>query len=218
MTTRLTAHYIEISARAVNPDAAPADKIRLFLDDSGIVSYIDEAGNVTELAGNAVRYDMPQGLGPDQRLQARQNILAEQLGAAAAVTLEQTRSNNNAVDGPIDFSGNALEHYTVREVSATIDTTHQIDLSQATLFILTVSGDVTITFTNPPAPPLVGSVTVFLIQANGGGHSIAFSGARWHNGTAPNLAAAEGTETDLTFVIRDSGNEIRGYVAAEEMG
>jgi hypothetical protein len=85
MTTRLTAHYIEISARAVNPDAAPADKIRLFLDDSGIVSYIDEAGNVTELAGNAVRYDMPQGLDPGQRSQARQNILAEQLGAAAVV-------------------------------------------------------------------------------------------------------------------------------------
>jgi hypothetical protein len=83
MTTRLTAHYIEINARAVNPDAAPADKIRLFLDDSGIVSYIDEAGNVTELAGNAVRYDMPQGLDPGQRSQARQNILAEQLGAAA---------------------------------------------------------------------------------------------------------------------------------------
>jgi hypothetical protein len=85
------------------------------------------------------------------------------------------------------------------------------------VFVLTVEGDVSITFTNAPVSPAISSATFILIQSNGGGHSVTFPGAKWDGGIVPNLAFADGQETDLSFVVRDGGLDIRGYIAAEDM-
>ena len=117
-----------------------------------------------------------------------------------------------------NLGGNALVNYTVVTTTASISGTYQIDLSAATLFVLTITGNVTVTFINAPPSPVrrAVSVTVFLIQNATGGHSVTFTGAMWHNGLAPDLVRPAGVETDLSFVIRNGG-EIRGYVAADDM-
>ena len=117
----------------------------------------------------------------------------------------------------LDLQGMLLIAYTVQEVQASVSGTYEADMLAGTVFVLTVTGDVVITFTNEPASPSLSSATFVLIQSNGGGHAVSFPGAKWDGGVAPNLAFVAGQETDLSFVIRDGGADIRGYVAAEDM-
>jgi hypothetical protein len=117
----------------------------------------------------------------------------------------------------LDLQGMLLLAYSVQEVEETVSGVYEADMLAATVFVLTVEGDVSITFTNAPVSPAISSATFILIQSNGGGHSVTFPGAKWDGGIVPNLAFADGQETDLSFVVRDGGLDIRGYIAAEDM-
>ena len=164
--------------------------------------------------------DAPSDGGHYGRLNAAWVTLQNYLTANAAAGrgwLSAAALGGNTFTGDQNLGGNALANYRVSEVAASISGTYQIDLSAATLFILTITGNVTVTFANAPASPRVASVTVFTIQNATGGHSVTFTGAMWHNGSVPDLAKEAGVETDLSFVIRSSGTDIRGYVAAENM-
>lgn len=118
-----------------------------------------------------------------------------------------------AIEG-IVLSDNTLSSYNVREHVEEISGAYTIDML-STLYVLTIIGDTTITF-SIPATPGVKSVTLFLIQAEGGGHTVDFPAALWSGGAAPTLNVAEGEETDLSFIIRSNG-EVRGYLAATDM-
>lgn len=116
-----------------------------------------------------------------------------------------------------NLNGNAIYGYRVREVATSVSGTYIINLLAGNLFVLTVTGNVTITFSNAPATGTAASATVILIQDTTGGHSVTFTGAKWDGGAAPDLATAANQQTDLSFIVRNSGADIRGYVAGMNM-
>lgn len=124
---------------------------------------------------------------------------------------------SNTFTGDQNLNGNELYGYRVREVAASVSGTYIINLLAGNLFVLTVTGNVTITFSNAPATGAAASATVILIQDTTGGHSVTFTGAKWDGGVAPDLALPAGQQADLSFIVRGSGADIRGYVAGLNM-
>lgn len=123
----------------------------------------------------------------------------------------------NVFTGNQNLNGNQIYGYSVREVIDSISGTYTINLLSGTLFVLTITGNVAIDFGNVPATPGASSVTVIVVQGGAGGYTVTFTGAKWANGTAPTLDVPSGQETHLTFILRDLGNEVYGYLAAEDV-
>ena len=92
---------------------------------------------------------------------------------------------------------------------------HAVDLSLGNVQTYTLSGNQTLTFTNPPATGTSGSFT--LIVTNGGSATLTWPPAvDWAAATAPTLTAA-GIDV-LTFTTIDGGTIWYGFAAGIEMG
>lgn len=90
-----------------------------------------------------------------------------------------------------------------------------INLNNGDLQYGTVTAAATISFTNAPAAPAVGSVS--LEMTNGGAFTITWPNSatlKWDGGTAPTLTAA-GTDI-LEFYTRDGGTTWRGFLASKD--
>jgi len=84
-----------------------------------------------------------------------------------------------------------------------------VDLSAGDVFTVTVSADVTFTFSNVPAGK---AATFNLIITNGGAATVTWpASVKWASGTAPTLTAS-GVDV-LTFLTPDGGTTWYGTVA-----
>lgn len=84
-----------------------------------------------------------------------------------------------------------------------------VDLSQGSVFTVTISAATTLTFSNVPAGK---AATFNLIITNGGAATVTWpSSVKWASGTAPTLTAS-GVDV-LTFLTPDGGTTWYGTVA-----
>lgn len=84
-----------------------------------------------------------------------------------------------------------------------------VDLSTGDVFTVTVSADVTFTFSNVPSGK---AATFNMIITNGGAATVTWpSTVKWASGTAPTLTS-EGVDV-LTFLTPDGGTTWYGTVA-----
>jgi len=91
---------------------------------------------------------------------------------------------------------------------------HAVDLSLGNVQTYTLSGNQTLTFTNPPATGKAGSFT--LIVTNGASATLTWPGSvDWAGGTAPTLTAS-GIDI-LTFTTIDGGTIWYGFLAGADM-
>ena len=91
---------------------------------------------------------------------------------------------------------------------------HAVDLSLGNVQTYTLSGNQTLTFTNPPASGTSGSFT--LILTNGGSATLTWPRAvDWAGGTARTLSSA-GIDI-LTFTTIDGGTVWYGFLAGADM-
>ena len=91
---------------------------------------------------------------------------------------------------------------------------HAVDLSLGNVQTYTLSGNQTLTFTNPPASGTSGSFT--LILTNGGSATLTWpTSVDWAGGTAPTLTSA-GIDI-LTFTTIDGGTVWYGFLAGADM-
>ena len=116
-------------------------------------------------------------------------------------------------DGANDYNFNVQEKPQLKNYSETlaaqgnITGTHSFDLTNGNIQSATVTGDVTISFTNPPASGQVGTLTIFL--TDGGDHTITWPGSvLWPGGSAPSLTSG-GTDL-LVFTTFDNGTNWYG--------
>jgi len=92
---------------------------------------------------------------------------------------------------------------------------HAVDLSLGNVQTYTLSGNQTLTFTNPPASGTSGSFT--LIITNGGSATLTWPGSvDWAAATAPTLTTS-GIDV-LAFTTIDGGTIWYGFLAGAEMG
>jgi len=91
---------------------------------------------------------------------------------------------------------------------------HAVDLSLGNVQTYTLSGNQTLTFTNPPATGTAGSFT--LIVTNGASATLTWpTSVDWAGGTAPTLTAS-GIDI-LTFTTIDGGTIWYGFLAGADM-
>jgi hypothetical protein len=91
---------------------------------------------------------------------------------------------------------------------------HAVDLSLGNVQTYTLSGNQTLTFTNPPASGKAGSFT--LIVTNGASATLTWpTSVDWAGGTAPTLTASG--KDILTFTTIDGGTIWYGFAAGLDM-
>lgn len=93
-----------------------------------------------------------------------------------------------------------------------------IDLEQGNVSELELTEATTVSFGNPPASGITGSLTLILMQDATGGWSVTWpASVAWAGGTAPTLSTAAGAVDVLTFVTTDGGTTWYGFAAGLDM-
>ena len=95
--------------------------------------------------------------------------------------------------------------------------TYNLDLSLSNLFTITLSSNVTFTFTNPPASNKSKPVTVVLTQGTGGSKTAPFTNAKYTDGIAPILSTGVGNIDVLTFFTINNGSSYFGTFAMADI-
>lgn len=108
-----------------------------------------------------------------------------------------------------------LKDYGETLVTANSSTAYTADLTAGNVFKITMTGNCTFTFSNPPASGTAGSFTLILIQDGTGSRTATWPAAvKWASATAPTLTTTATTGTDiLTFITTDAGTTWYGFSA-----
>jgi FtsP/CotA-like multicopper oxidase with cupredoxin domain len=112
-----------------------------------------------------------------------------------------------------------LKNYSETLVSANSSTAYTVDLSNGNVFKITMTGNCTFTFSNPPASGKAGSFTLILVQDATGSRTATWpASVDWAGGTAPTLTTTASTGTDvLTFITTDGGTTWWSFAAGLDM-
>jgi hypothetical protein len=107
-----------------------------------------------------------------------------------------------------------LQAYKEKIVSVgTVTTNTNLDLSLGNLFDVTLGGNVTFTFTNPPGSGFSQPATIILRQDGTGNRTATFTGALYTDGQLPQLSSGANDIDVLTFFTLDQGSSWFGTFA-----
>jgi hypothetical protein len=99
-----------------------------------------------------------------------------------------------------------LKDYSESRTAANTGTAYTIDLTSGNVFELTLTGNCTFTFSNPPASGDAGSFTLILKQdATGARTTVWPASVKWAGGTKPTLTVTANAIDILAFVTTDAG-------------
>ena len=112
-----------------------------------------------------------------------------------------------------------LKDYGETLVTANSSTSYTIDLTNGNAFKITLTGNCTFTFSNPPASGTQGSFTLILIQDGTGSRTATWPGSvTWPAGSEPTLTTTATTGTDVfVFSTNDGGTVWYGFSAGLNM-
>ncbi len=110
-----------------------------------------------------------------------------------------------------------LKDYAETLVTANSSTAYTIDLDNGNAFKITLTGNCTFTFSNPPASDN-GGFKLFLIQDGTGSRTTTWpASVDWGQGIAPTLVTAAGTVNIFCFETIDAGTTWYGFLSGEQM-
>lgn len=113
-----------------------------------------------------------------------------------------------------DITGDLKGYGEVMLTTSSASGAVSLDLSAANIFKLELAGDVTVTFTNPPAAGSTSVATIVAIQDGTGGHTITWTDGAYAGGVAP-PASTGANEVDIwTSFTYDQGTS---YVVSLSM-
>lgn len=111
-----------------------------------------------------------------------------------------------------------LKDYAETVVTANSGTSYTADLENGNVVDLTLTGNCTLTISNPPASGTLGALTLILTQDGTGSRTLTFPAAViWAGGSAPTITATATTGTDvITLLTVDGGTTWYGFVAGQD--
>lgn len=93
-----------------------------------------------------------------------------------------------------------------------------IDLESGNVAEVTLTENTTVTFSNPPATGIAGSLTLILHQDATGSRTVTWpASVKWAEGTAPTLSTSASAIDVLTFVTTDAGTNWYGFLSGGGM-
>ena len=108
-----------------------------------------------------------------------------------------------------------LKDYGETAVTANSGTSYTIDLTEGNVFDITLTGDCTFTFANPPASGTAGSFTLILTQDATGSRTVTWPTAvEWLGDETPQLTATANFADIFTFLTLDAGTTWYGALSA----
>jgi hypothetical protein len=111
-----------------------------------------------------------------------------------------------------------LKDYAETSLSANSGTAYTINLENGNVFEITLTGNCTFTFSNPPASGKAGSFTLILKQDGTGSRSVTWPAAvKWDTGAIAALSTAASSTDVLTFFTRDGGTTYYGFLVGRGM-
>lgn len=178
------------------------------------ITSIDVSGKLNSASGTATGTLSAENITATGDIQAAtltDGTLSSTAGAitgATSITATGDIQCDNLVNTDLKGYGEAM--LTTSPATGAIS----LDLSAANIFRLDLTGNVTVTFTNPPAVGSTSVATIIAIQDVSGGHAITWTGGAYAGGTPP-PASTGSNEVDIwTVFTYDQGTS---YVVSLSM-
>lgn len=112
-----------------------------------------------------------------------------------------------------------LKDYAETLVTANTGTAYTVDLENSNVLDLTLTGNCTFTFSNPPASGTAGAFTMILTQDGTGSRTVTWpASVEWAASTAPTITATAGGTDVFTFITVDGGTTWRGFTGGQAFG
>lgn len=109
--------------------------------------------------------------------------------------------------------------YAIKTVTANTGTSYDINCNSGNGFNLTLTGNCTFTFSNPPASGNIGEFRLVLSQDATGGRTVTWpASVDWGNATAPILSTSANAVDILGFLTVDGGTTWYGFLGGTNYG
>ena len=120
----------------------------------------------------------------------------------------------------LDVAGEMIADSYNETYSALSGTTPTVNCEAGNAFSLTLSGNTTFTFSNPPASGTAYSFSIEIIQdASASGFTVTWpASVDWPAATAPTLTATASAKDVFVFSTRDGGSNWYGFTAGQALG
>jgi hypothetical protein len=110
-----------------------------------------------------------------------------------------------------------LKDYSETTVIANTSTTYTIDLESGNVFNLTLTGNCTYTFSNPPASGSAGAFTLIQNQDGTGSRTVTWpASVEWAGGSAPTITSTASSTDVFTFITTDGGTTWYGFTGGQD--
>jgi hypothetical protein len=110
-----------------------------------------------------------------------------------------------------------LKDYSETTVIANTGATYTIDLESGNVFNLTLTGDCTYTFSNPPASGSAGAFTLIQNQDGTGSRTVTWpASVEWAVGSAPTITSTASSTDVFTFITTDGGTTWYGFTGGQD--
>jgi hypothetical protein len=156
---------------------------------------------------------------------ARTTILASS-ASGAAITLSGTSNVFSSypaeravmTDVAQTLSNKKIQAYSEATTSASSSTAYTVDLSTANIFTISMTGNCTFTFSNPPASGTSFSFMLILTQDATGSRTATWpASVKWPNGSTPTLTTTANKVDILNFITVNGGTTYYGALSLANM-
>jgi hypothetical protein len=129
-----------------------------------------------------------------------------------AVTLSGVVSGNDQ-----EMNRVKLKDYSETTVIANTGATYTIDLENGNVFNLTLTGNCTYTFSNPPASGSAGAFTLIQNQDGTGSRTVTWpASVEWAGGSSPTITSTASSTDVFTFITTDGGTTWYGFTGGQD--
>jgi len=141
-------------------------------------------------------------------------------GAPAIPTDFVSAASGGTFSGAVDVGGELIADSYNETYSGLSGTSPTVNCEAGNAFSLTLSGNTTFTFSNPPASGTAYSFSIEILQdASGSGFTVTWpTSVDWPAATAPTLSATAYAMDVFVFTTRDGGANWYGFTAGQALG
>jgi hypothetical protein len=194
----------KIEVRGANSSVNTAIIIQTYPISNGMLSFEGTAGQLfsitNDLTGSIFSVNDVSGI-PSIEVFANGQINFAQFGGNVFFS-------NTIVDSP------TMKGYKEFANTASVTGATTLDLSTTNIYNLTLTGNMTVTFSNPPASGTLYSVMMIVKQDGTGSRTITWpASVKWPNASAPTLSTAANAVDVLNFFTVDGGTTYYGSLS-----